>query len=67
MSCLEGKRNILGKGVINIAHNSASEKWPLSYLRTNQHNKISQLAARIPQNDKDIPSLIIYSVLTQVT
>lgn len=67
LHCLGREKEIgLEKGVMNTAY-SAFEKWPLAYLRPKKHNKILLLEARLPQNDKNSLSLIIYSVLTQVT
>ena len=51
---------------INITHMSASVKWLRDCLKTGEHNKISQLLARLPGNNKGIPSLIIYPESTQV-
>lgn len=58
---------MIRKGDINITHTSVSVKWLHICLKTREHNKISQLPAKLPQNDNAIPSLIIYFELTQVT
>lgn len=54
------------KGDINITHTSASVKWLHDCLKTREHNKISQVLARLPENNKGFPSLIIYPEFTQV-
>lgn len=62
---LWGTGEKIRKGDINIAHTSASVKW-LHDCLTREHNKISQLLARLPEHSEGLPSPIIYSEFTQV-
>lgn len=63
---LWGAGEKIRKGDITIAHTSDSVKWVYDCLKTREHNRISQLLARLPEHNEGLPPLIIYSEFTQV-